>query len=134
VLDDARRFGMDARSLANLSQAANNLSDVTNKRAALSPPAIDGDDEGVWPENWETVQAFLAVSLQWRVVSRGGGGFAGMGGGVIAPMVPMFVGLDYAGVRAGLDAEGITVTPELWRGLRVMEAAACAVLNEEANR
>lgn len=42
----------------------------------------------------------------------------------------MWIGLDYAGVRAGLRAEGIAITRELWTGLRFMEAAAAAALNE----
>jgi len=117
VIDDARRFGMDAVSLANL-------------QATLSPVADPGE-QGVWPDNWEIVQAFLAVCLQWRVVNRGGGGFASAFGGSIAPVLPLFIGLDYSAVRAGLDAEGIKVTPELWRGLRVMEAEACTALNED---
>jgi uncharacterized protein DUF1799 len=111
---------MDAQSLAHLVQTLS------------APTPIGGDQEGLWPENASTVVAFLAVSLQWRVVSRGGGGFSSVFGGSIAPVVPMFIGLDYSAVRAGLDAEGIEVTPELWRGLRVMEAEACAVLNESS--
>ncbi len=41
------------------------------------------------------------------------------------------VGLDYAGVKCGLDAAGIALTPELFFGLRIMEDEARAVLNEE---
>jgi hypothetical protein len=96
----------------------------------LDARSFADDGEGVWSENWSTVQAFLAVSLQWRVVSIGGGGAAGMGGAALAPMVPMFIGLDYSAVRAGLEAEGMVITPDLWRGLRIMETAACAALNE----
>lgn len=70
---------------------------------------------GVWPENWPIVKAFFAVATQWRVAG-------GMG--------LVVLGLDYAGVRAGLDAAGIAVTPDLWAGLRIMEAEACAALNE----
>lgn len=87
---------------------------------------------GIWPSSLPVAQAFFAVSLQWRVVSRGGGGFAGMFGGMVEPMRPFFIGLDYGAVRAGLDAEGIAVTPELWRGLRAMEDEACSVLNEDS--
>jgi hypothetical protein len=108
AIEDGRRLGFDPESIANLVKA-------------LSGPApTAGQCEGVWPEHALIVQAFLAVSLQWRVASLGGGW---------APMVPMWIGLDYAAVRVGLDAEGIAVTPELWRGLRVMEAEACEALN-----
>jgi hypothetical protein len=120
-MEDARRSGMDEQSLANL-------------RATLDAPAPQATDEfgfdGVWPEHVEIVEAFIAVSTQWRAVTIGGGGFAGMGGAAIAPARPMWIGLDYAAVRVSLDALGIAVTPDLWRGLQVMEYAACAALNE----
>lgn len=101
------RFGMDAKSIAHL-------------RAAMQIPTED-DETGIWPENSDTVAAFLAVSTQWRVVA--------IGGGFSAPAL-IYIGLDYAAVRVALDAEAIPVTPVLWRGLRVMESAACAALNE----
>lgn len=82
---------------------------------SIATAGTRGETE-VWRENWDTVCAFAAVVTQWRVVPGARGGFA-------------YLGLDYAGVRAGLDAEGIAVTPELWAGLRTMEAEACAVLN-----
>lgn len=64
----------------------------------------------VWPELAPAVEAFLAVATQWRVV-------AGMAGLIVT-------GLDYVGVRFGLRALGIRVTPELWADLQVMEIAA----------
>lgn len=100
---------MDEKSLAAL-------------RDMLDAPGTHGDGDTVWAENWPTVEAFLAVSSQWRVVAIGGG---------MAPAMPVYIGLDYAAARVGLDAAGIAVTPELWTGLRVMEAAACSALNEE---
>ena len=106
MLADARRFGMDEPSLAQLG-------------AAMRAPRDEGD--GVWPENWDIVMAFLAVSSQWRTASVGGG---------MSPASLVFVGLDYGAVRAGLEAEQIAITPALWRGLRVMENAATAALNE----
>ena len=66
------------------------------------PPAF-----ALWPGQEVPVRAFLAVSTQWRV--------AGMGA---------VIGLDYAGARAGLEAEGITVSPDDWRDLRAIEAGA----------
>ena len=101
---------MDGASLANL-------------RAALEPDTdeTDADAFEVWPEHWDIVQAFLAVATQWRVVGLGGG---------FEPSRIRFVGFDYAAVRAALDAEAIQVTPDQWRGLRMMEGAACAALNE----
>lgn len=78
----------------------------------------------VWPENWATVEAFLLVSTQWRVVQQGGG---------MAPGHTYWIGLDYAGVAVGLSGHGIDATPEIWRGLRVMEAAARNTLNGAAD-
>ncbi len=105
---------MDAHSLAELQ--------ATLRQMATRSAASDGQGDGVWPENWPTVKAFLAVTTQWRVVSIGGGGFA--------PTMPRVLGFDYSGVRAGLDAGGFAVTPEIWRGLQIMEEAATAALNE----
>lgn len=109
---------MDGPSLADL-------------QAELSKaPAIAAEFEAVWPENIDIEQAFLSVCTQWRTVSVGGGGFAGFGGASLMPAHPLFIGLDYGAVRAGLDAAGIKTTPELWFGLRVMEAAAASALNK----
>jgi len=74
----------------------------------------------VWAENWATLEAFLFVSTQWRVVNRGGG---------LEPMLTYWIGLDYAAAAAGLAGAGIETTPEIWNGLRVMESAARNVLN-----
>lgn len=67
------------------------------------------------------VEAFLAVSSQWRT------GLVAFAGAVQT----IWIGLDYAGARAGLEAAGIEVTPELWHGLRIMEAAAAGARNAE---
>lgn len=123
---------MDAASLANLQSA---ISD------GASIPAAEGDPfaklwsrenafDGIWPEHVSIVTAFLAVCSQWRVSPVSQGGMMTPASGMIAPTAPLFIGLDYASVRVGLDAELIDVTPTLWRGLRVMEAEACAALNE----
>ena len=85
--------------------------------------ANDDRDFEVWAENWETVEAFLAVSTQWRLTPYGGG---------MGPMLIYWAGLDYTAARAGLEGEGFVITPELWRGLRIMEGAARRVLNGEA--
>ena len=42
------------------------------------------------------------------------------------------VGLNYSGVKIGLDAAGIEVTPDLWDDLLVIEAGALEALNEGA--
>lgn len=81
-----------------------------------------GRDEGfeVWPDNWAIVEAFFAISTQWRVVPRGGG---------MEPVTHYWIGLDYAGVAAGLAGAGIAADADLWAGLRTMEGAARNALN-----
>ncbi|MEX0971528.1 MAG: DUF1799 domain-containing protein [Paracoccaceae bacterium] len=73
------------------------------------------EDFGVWPQNFKIVRAFVAITSQWRVV----GSMDGL----------MFLGLDYAGVRAGLKAARIKLSPDEWGQLRLMENAAVAALN-----
>jgi hypothetical protein len=79
-----------------------------------------GQDEGVWPEHAAIVTAFLACATQWRVTAVGGG---------FAPARLLWIGLDYASARAGMEAAGIAITPKLWSGVRLMEAEARDALN-----
>jgi hypothetical protein len=84
----------------------------------LSPEDLSPERAtGVWAENVAAVTAFLAVSTQWRVA-------AGATGLVIT-------GLDYAGVRAGIEAIGIEITPRLWGDVQMIEAGALAELNRQ---
>jgi len=55
--------------------------------------------------------AYLEVHTQWRVVARAEGGLYA-------------VGLDYAGVQAGLKLAGVKVTKGLWADLRMIEIGA----------
>lgn len=89
--------------------------------AEISAALSGSDDEGVWLENVAAVAAFLAVASQWRTAWVFGQDGARM----------HFVGLDYAGARAGLEAAGIALTPDLWAGVRVMEEAARQAMNGE---
>ncbi len=82
--------------------------------------AVESDDDGLWPENEAIVEAFLSCDTQWRVAAVGRG---------LAPGRLFFAGLDYAGARAGIEAAGIVLTPELWRGVRIMEGEARDALN-----
>lgn len=62
------------------------------------------------------VDAFLSVATQWRTT----------------PLIDgrvLWHGLDYAGVRPGLELAGYHLTPVQWSGLRAMERAAAKVLN-----
>jgi len=62
------------------------------------------------------VDAFLAVQTQWRAFPLGVAGLH-------------WQGLDYAGVRVGLEQEDIALTAQQWSCLRTMERAATSALN-----
>lgn len=79
------------------------------------------DDFEIWEENMDSAGLFFALATQWRVVS----GRAGL----------MFLGLDYAAVRALISLEfkpSAKKARRLMRDLMDMEAAALPVLNEAA--
>lgn len=59
------------------------------------------------------LHAFLAIATQWRVVGPGDGTLRR-------------TGLDYQGVRAGLECGGVAVTPQLWSDIQLIEAGAIA--------
>ncbi|NQV83922.1 MAG: DUF1799 domain-containing protein [Rhodospirillales bacterium] len=73
-------------------------------------PADDDAPEifTLWRGNETPARLFFASDTQWR--------FAGMSGTV--------TGLDYAGVRATADSLAIDMTPDVFRALQHMEAAA----------
>lgn len=85
---------------------------IDDVEAMLESPDVEID-----PDNWQTVQAFLACSTQWV--------YAGMGG---------IVGLNYPGVKAVLD---LTIKPkhraEIFAGIQLMERAALTILNEKSS-
>lgn len=73
----------------------------------------------LWPDNLRAWQLWCAAQTQWR---------AGMGGRT---------GLDYAGVRALLDEEGLEPGDErrdIFTGIRACEAAVLEVWHEQAER
>jgi hypothetical protein len=78
---------------------------------------LSGDDEmdefEVWPDNWPTVQAFLAISTQWHWT----GGMESRRAGLFYPSLdPVYEGL---GIRK-------KKRPAIFRGLQTMEHAALA--------
>lgn len=85
--------------------------------SANSDAQSEDDGIEIWEENWDIVTAFLSVASQWRVTASATGHM-------------LYTGLDYAGVRMGLAAARIRVTPDLWRGLQVMEAEYRSAVNE----
>lgn len=72
--------------------------------------------DGLWPEHQQAVEAYLAIAGQWRVVPRWRDR-------------PIWLGLDYAAANAGFGLSGMTITPELWAEIRLIEQGAKAALN-----
>ncbi len=83
---------------------------------AVDAMLAERQDIGVWPENLAALEAFLTVASQWRTVPLQDGRIH-------------YVGLDHGACRASLDLSGVSVTPEVWAGVQVMEMAAKQVLN-----
>lgn len=81
--------------------------------AALPLP----DAYQLWPEHVPAAEAFLAVATQWRTVPYGRGGV-------------LWQGLDYGAVQAGLALAGLTLDPERWAEVRLIEAGAIEAMNE----
>ncbi|MBM2294709.1 DUF1799 domain-containing protein [Sulfitobacter pseudonitzschiae] len=63
---------------------------------------------GIWELCLPAVQAFTRVSSLFRTPGAFGGA----------------CGLDYGGVRDGLEMSGVTITPELWAQIQCVEAGA----------
>lgn len=80
----------------------------------------DEDEDGVWAENLDALNAFMRIQTQWVVA---GIGMAGL----------VTIGLNYASAKAGLELAGIDVTPDLWDDILVIEAGAVPALNESTS-
>lgn len=68
----------------------------------------------IWPDNWKTLELFIAMGTQWR---------AGMGGPT---------GLDYTALPVVAKAMRIKLTRERFDGIRVMEGEALRVMGERS--
>lgn len=104
AIEEARRSGFTEEGIEQL-------------RVALG---CGPNTSAIWRQNVPIVEAFLAVCTQWRVAPVGGG---------MMPLSFVYLGLDYAAARAGIDFAGITVTSDVWAGVRFMESVACGALN-----
>jgi hypothetical protein len=78
------------------------------------------DDVRLWHHHIKAFEALKAAATQWRVVLVATP--AGLGTRVL--------GLDYAGVKVALDMSGITLSPDEFRQLCVLEDAAAAAMTE----
>lgn len=76
--------------------------------------AVDDELFPVLPENWTAVTLFQAVSSQWRVAPFGG-----------------LLGLDRQAIDIEIKYSRITVTPEDWEGLKIIEAVAVAEMRKK---
>lgn len=71
----------------------------------------------VWPENMAIVDLWLLIDTQWTPPIA------------LADGRVLWIGLNYAAVRAGLDLAAATIDAVRWAGMRVMEEAATKALN-----
>jgi hypothetical protein len=92
---------------------------MANVRLALRGAEREDEEGPVWAQHVPAVIAFLTVSTQWRTALFG----------ALGEIRTVYVGLDYAAAKAGLEAAGIEINPQLWGELRIMEAAAIAAMN-----
>ncbi len=71
-------------------------------------------DDVTWihPANWKTLQLFIAMQTQWRTSMSGA------------------TGLDYAALPMAARGEGIRLTRNRFRGIRVMEREALRLMSE----
>lgn len=83
----------------------------------LGEPDID-EDCLVEKDNWQTLEVFLAMSTQWRII-------AGMSGAT-------YQGLEYSALREVWNGLRIPQKerPDIFQGLRAMESAALPILNK----
>lgn len=84
-----------------------------SRRVDLAAFGLEAEEETddeieIWPENLETVEAFLACRTQW----------------VVGEMTNRMRGLRYADVAATLDLLDVTDRRDVFGGIRIMEAAA----------
>lgn len=79
---------------------------------------IEDNHEGVWEENVAALEAFLAVSTQWRCLALADGSV-------------QRTGLDYTAAHRGLEMRGIVMTPDLWTEVQLIEFGAIAASHDE---
>ena len=89
-------------------------------RFGIDPALLDEDvtSEGIWEDHLPALHVFLSVMNQWRALALADGRIH-------------YYGLDYSAVTAGLGLAGITVAPELWADVQVIEAGALIALNRK---
>ena len=88
------------------------------RRWGIDPALLEDQDEdaGLWLVNLPALEIFSMIGTQWRVLSLGENRL-------------LYLGLDYAAAAAGLGLAGITVPPDVWSDVQVIEAGALGALN-----
>ena len=88
------------------------------RRWGIDPALLQDQDEeaGLWEINLPALEAFSVIGTQWRVLPLGEGRL-------------IYTGLDYAAAAAGLALAGLTVPPDIWSDVQVIEAGALGALN-----
>lgn len=74
---------------------------------------------GLWLEHLPAWQAWCEISGQWRTIALS----------TEAGARVVWVGLDYAAAKYGLEMAGISVTPACWAEVRLIEEGATEELN-----
>ena len=87
--------------------------------AAQSQLIGEDDDCEVWPENWQSVTLFLALSTQWNVSPAGSA-----------------LGINYVSIESIMRIFSIKKKKRMtmFDDIRLMELAALSVLREKAER
>jgi hypothetical protein len=93
--------------------------DAAVVRALADRLARAPEPAALWSDNLPAAEAFLVAASQWRTSLELENG----------RLKPVFIGLDYAGAAVAWGAHGFALSSDLFRRLRIMEAAARAALN-----
>lgn len=83
------------------------------------PAELQAPTFAIWPENWDILEVFLAVTTQWRKI------IPPMGGRIL------YDGLRYEGVEAHMRMADVYRRKHVWSHLQQMERAAMEVLNRD---
>lgn len=96
---------------------SNVAADFASMGLDLRPEAVSRDDAfQIWPENWNSLHAWLACETQWRVLTGSGG--------------RDYQGLDYTAVDVVMRRLGLE--DQVFSDLQEMERAALATFAESS--
>lgn len=85
----------------------------------LTLPALADEAVEIWDDHVPAWRAWCAVSGQMRTMPLS----------TMESARIVFLGLDYAAAKVGLDLAGIEIGPEIWDEVRTIEGAAIEELN-----